>query len=232
MAISNGGGTRAGKRGDSPSGYLSSNKNLAGMALAAIGPVLAIAGAVAAPIGLAIAVPLYAVGALVARNRRAAGSLVIAGVDGKNVREELDDVERSVRGKVDSSVEQRVHRIANTISETLPRADALGPGSVQAHTLVQTATDYLPEALGTYLKLPRSYAEHQTVSDGKTPLQLLCEQLDLLAAKMDEVFTAVCQSDVDALVSHGRFLQDKFAAGSLDLGRGPGDGRVINPPAP
>jgi hypothetical protein len=211
--------------------YLSSNKNLVGMALAAVGPVLAITGAVAAPIGLAIGVPLYLVGALAVPSRHDARPIVIGGFDGGHILDELSDVERQAHGKVHPSVEERVHRIATTIRETLPRADALGPGSAQAHTLAQTATDYLPEALGAYLKLPRSYAEHQPVMDGKTPLQVLCDQLDLLAAKMDEVFTAVCQSDADALVAHGRFLEDKFAPGSLDLGAAP-DAPTLQPPAP
>jgi hypothetical protein len=202
------------------------------MALAAVGPVLALAGVVAGPIGLAIAVPLYAVGALVAPSRRGTVAVVLGGIDGKDILAELDDIERSVKGTVDPRVEQRVHRIAGTIRETLPRADSLGVGSAQAHTLVQTATDYLPDALGSYLKLPRSYAEQRKVSDGKTPLELLCDQLDLLATRMDEVFTAVCQADADALVAHGRFLQDKFARGALDLGPAPDQGSAPPPPSP
>jgi hypothetical protein len=216
------------------SSYLSSNKNLVGMLFAAVGPVLAISGVVAGPIGLAIGLPLYAIGALVVPNRARVDPIVLGKVDGEDVRKELAEVEREVRGKVHPSVEQRVHLIANTIRDTLPRADALGPGSAQAHSLVQTATDYLPEALGTYLKLPRAYAEQQTVSDGKTSLQLLCDQLDLLGARMHEVFTAVCQSDADALVAHGRFLKEKFAPGSLDLGpsvAGPGSGGPLSPPS-
>jgi len=216
------------------SGYLSSNKNLLGMMFAAVGPVLAIAGVVAGPVGLAIGVPLYAVGALVAPNRAKADDIVVGKVDGADVRKELAEVERAVRGKVHPSVEERVRRVADIIRETLPRADALGPGSAQAHSLVQTATDYLPEALDTYLKLPRMYAEQQPVSDGKTSLQLLCDQLDLLGARMHEVFTAVCQSDADALVAHGRFLKEKFAPGSLDLGSGvtdSGPGRPLAPPS-
>jgi hypothetical protein len=218
VAISSSGGSSGGTTGHS---YLSSNKNLAGMALAAVGPVLAIAGVVAAPIGLIIAVPLYIAGALVVPSRAKPGVVVIGGVDGDHMLQQLTAVERQVHGKVDPSVEERVARIATTIRETLPRVDSLGPGSSQAHTLVQTVTDYLPDALGTYLKLPRSYAEHQAVSDGKTALRLLNDQLDLLATRMDEVFTAVCQSDADALVAHGRFLDEKFAPGSLDLGKAP-----------
>ncbi|MFZ4718722.1 MAG: hypothetical protein ACOYMR_04820 [Ilumatobacteraceae bacterium] len=217
------------------SGYLTSNKNLLGMMFAAVGPVLALSGVVAGPIGLAIGVPLYAVGALIAPHRAAAHDIVVGTVDGADVRKELAEVERSIRGRVHPSVEERVHRIADTIRETLPRADALGPGSAQAHSLVQTATDYLPEALAAYLKLPRTYAERQPVSNGRTSLQLLCDQLDLLGARMHDVFTAVCQSDADALVAHGRFLNEKFAPGSLDLGRtvtDPSQGRPPAPPSP
>jgi hypothetical protein len=49
-------------------------------------------------------------------------------------------------------------------------------------------------------------------------LLLLCDQLDILAAEMDQVFVAVCRADADALVAHGRFLAEKFGAGSgLDI---------------
>jgi hypothetical protein len=213
-------------------GYLTSNKNLVGMGLAVIGPILAIAGVVAAPLGVALIVPLYAAGALAMPGRKKTANVVVGGIDGENVLRELDEVEQEVHGKVHPAVESRVHRIATTIRETLPRANSLGPGSDQAYTLVQTATDYLPDALGAYMKLPRSYAEHQRVSEGKTPLQLLCEQLDLLGTKMDQVFTAVCQADADALVAHGHFLEDKFAPGSLDLGGPPPPPAAGRSPSP
>jgi hypothetical protein len=111
-----------------------------------------------------------------------------------------------------------VERITATLRETLPRLGQLGPGSMMARDALQTATSYLPEALGAYLRLPRSFADNRVVSAGKTPLLLLCDQLDLLAAEMDQVFVAVCRSDADALVAHGRFLAEKFGAGSgLDI---------------
>ena len=82
--------------------------------------------------------------------------------------------------------------------------------------MVQTATSYLPEAVGAYLRLPRSFADKRPVSDGKTSLMVLCDQLDLLANKMDEVLDAVCRADADALIAHGRFLQEKFGHSSLE----------------
>ncbi|HKA02842.1 MAG TPA: hypothetical protein VKD67_00895 [Acidimicrobiales bacterium] len=200
--------------------WATSTKHLVGTVLALGGPALAIAGVVSAPIGIALAVPLYAIGALVAPNRRRRPALA-GDVGEEEVLDRLDDLEKRIRGRVPDAVASRVHRIATTIRETLPRADGLGAGSQQLHTLVQTATDYLPEAVDAYLRLPRSYADHHVASAGKTPLQLLTDQLDLLASKMDEVFVAVNQADTDALIAHGRFLDEKFAPGSLDLGPGP-----------
>jgi hypothetical protein len=49
---------------------------------------------------------------------------------------------------------------------------------------------------------------------------VLIDQLDLLGATMDQVFDAVCRADANALVVHGRFLQEKFGTpegGSLAL---------------
>jgi hypothetical protein len=80
--------------------------------------------------------------------------------------------------------------------------------------VVATATSYLPEALGAYLRLPRQFADHRPVDAGRTSLMVLCDQLDLLALKMDEIFDAVCRADADALVAHGQFLAEKFGAGS------------------
>ena len=52
---------------------------------------------------------------------------------------------------------------------------------------------------------------------------LLIDQLDLLGATMDKIFDAVVRVDADALIAHGRFLQEKFGhastGGGLDLGR-------------
>ena len=87
-----------------------------------------------------------------------------------------------------------------------------------------TATSYLPEAVGGYLRLPREWADTRPVANGKTSLMVLCDQLDLLGYKMDEVYDAVCKADADALIIHGEFLKAKFASSGLsvapDLGAG------------
>ncbi len=62
-----------------------------------------------------------------------------------------------------------------------------------------TATDYLPEAIGAYTRLPRQWADSRPIENGKTSLMLLIDQLDLLSATMDKIFDAVVRVDADAL---------------------------------
>ena len=77
-------------------------------------------------------------------------------------------VEQQIAGKVPAAVTARVLRITRTVDEMAPRLDRLGAGSRQAHTVVATATSYLPEAVGGYLRLPRDFADRRVVSKGKT----------------------------------------------------------------
>jgi hypothetical protein len=134
----------------------------------------------------------------------------------------LDDLaafEAGIDDRVPPAVESRVARVTGIVRETIPRLDQLGAGSYQAHSVIATATSYLPEAVGAYLRLPRSWADTRPVSGGKTSLMVLCDQLDLLGYKMDQVFDAVCRADAAALVAHGAFLAEKFGSGGgLDLG--------------
>lgn len=132
----------------------------------------------------------------------------------------LDQLQVQVVGTVPDMVSARIDRVATVVRETVPRLDNLGPGSMQAHNVLRTATSYLPEAVAAYLRLPRRFADHRPVSGGKTSLLVLCDQLDLLGSKMDDVFDAVCRADADALVAHGRFLAEKFGSGSLALDPG------------
>ncbi len=122
----------------------------------------------------------------------------------------LDRVEAMVAaGAVPSCVTARVERVTHVVRDTIPRLDSLR-GSAHGYWVMATATDYLPEAVGGYLRLPRRFADSRPVDQGRTSLMVLVDQLDLLGATMDEVFDAVCRDDAVALVAHGRFLAEKF----------------------
>jgi hypothetical protein len=142
----------------------------------------------------------------------------------------LDGVEAMVaRGAVPAPVASRVSRVTRTVRDTIPRMSNLGGGSLSAYNVMATATDYLPEAIGGYLRLPRQFADSRPVDRGKTSLMILIDQLDLLGSTMDKVFDAVCRADADALVAHGRFLAEKFGSASTGGGLSLGPDVTIAP---
>lgn len=113
-------------------------------------------------------------------------------------------------GNAPPVVMARVVVIARTISQTLPRMRQLGLGSAEGYAVVATATQYLPEAVTGYLRLPRDWADTRPLDGQKTALMILIDQLELLAATMDKIFDAANRADAQALITHGRFLQEKF----------------------
>lgn len=147
----------------------------------------------------------------------------------KEVRRSIKAVRASVRGKVHKSVSVRVSNICNLIDEILPRADELGGGSEEMHVLYKTATDYLPGALGPYLGLPREFAERNPLSDGRTAIQVLCAQLDVMYAQLWQIAEAILRLDGDKLITSERFLEDKFGATGNPLNIPPGSGSGTGP---
>ena len=123
----------------------------------------------------------------------------------------LDGVEQLIAsGTLPSVVRSRAARVTRLVRDTLPRLGSLGLGSYDSYSVVATATDYLPEAIGAYLRLPRDWADSRPVEDGKTPLLLLIDQLDLLGATMEKIYDAANSTDAAALITHGKFLQERF----------------------
>ena len=134
----------------------------------------------------------------------------------------IDAVEQQARaGQVPGVVLSRLLRVSRIVRQTLPRLDNLGIGSSQGYSVMATATDYLPVAIGNYLRLPRDWADTRPIADGKSSVMLLVDQLDLLGSTMDKVYDAVCRADAEAIIVHGAFLEQKFGhpstGGSLGL---------------
>lgn len=127
-----------------------------------------------------------------------------------------------VEGNAPPVVTSRVQRIARTIKDTLPQLRNLGVGTMESYSVMATATDYLPEAVGGYLRLPRDWADTRPVDGYKTSLMVLVDQLELLATTMDKILDAANHADAQALVAHGMFLQAKFGTpAGPDLTLGP-----------
>jgi hypothetical protein len=202
--------------------WLYSKKNIAGCALAAVGaPTLLLTGVVAPPLALALVPALYGIGALIApsdKKESVTFTNALSKVEADDVEQSLAVIQESIQGNVGPEVGSRVTRIVAVIDMLLPKASKLGKSSNEMRILIRTATDYLPNTLKPYLAMPRNYAEHKVISDGKTAEGLLCDQLDLLYNGLQGVLEAVAKNDADALLSNGLFLKEKFGTSSLTLG--------------
>lgn len=186
--------------------------------LTAAGVAAAGVAAVPAAIGIVVAAPIYAAIHLSVHALRRRKHQPVAPDDPDAATlAALDAFIADTEDRVPPIVEARILRISETVRQTIPRLDQLGAGSANAHAVLRTATSYLPEAVASYLRLPRDFADRRAVSGSKTSLAILCDQLDLLASKMDDLFDAACRADADALIAHGRFLADKFGSGALAI---------------
>jgi hypothetical protein len=194
--------------------YLYSMKNIVGSALALVGLALFFTGIVGW-LWPFVVVGLYLVGALITPGPSSID--LRTGFDPNDIRRALDTEVKAVSGRVPPDVLAKVQSIQQIILGILPRSGALPPGSPELYVVQRTATDYLPTSLESYLNLPRAYATLHPVQDGKTPKQVLMDQLTLLESKMTEVADDVHRNDTDRLLANGRFLEERFRPSALSL---------------
>ena len=96
-------------------------------------------------------------------------------------------------------------------------ADRFPTGSQDLYVLQRTTAEYLPNTLDAYLALPPGYAHAAVSPDGKTALQALWEQLNLLDSKLDEIAYSLNRHNLDRLVANGRFLEERFGRQDSEL---------------
>jgi len=197
--------------------YLYSRRNMAGTVLGLGGLGLFLAGITTWPLWLPITAALYAIGVLVVPPERGIDLRLGPGQDAEAIRRGLDGLVREIRGRVADDIVAKVAGIREGILATMTSEAAASGAERDLYLIRQTALDYLPGALDAYLALPRRYAERRAVAGGRTPHDVLLEQLQLMESKMAEVADDIARHDTDRLLAHGRFLRDKFAGSSLDL---------------
>jgi hypothetical protein len=194
--------------------YLYGRKNIVGSALALVGLVLFFTGIPGSALWPVDVLGLYLVGVLITPGNRKID--LSTGFDPNDVKLALDTQVRLITGKVPPEVMAKVLKIRQIIFGILPRAGNLPPGSPELFVVERTASDYLPTSLEAYLRLPRAYATLHAVH-GKTPKEILLDQLTLLETKMTEVADDLHRNDSDRLLANGRFLQERFGRSPLSL---------------
>ena len=166
--------------------FLISRRGLVGFALAAAGLALHLVGLLTGPLWLTIVVGLYFLGAILVPTKHAIDVRLDAAADADSIREGLDELVRQVQFKVAADILARVKSIRKAILATLDDASDRDAGDPTVYLIRHTALDYLPSALSANLALPRVYAERRPAMAGRTPHDVLLEQLDLMDAKMRE----------------------------------------------
>ena len=188
--------------------YLTSRRNLAGSALALLAVALVVIDPVG-PRGIVLVIGFYLAGVLAVRGTPKFHRL---GFDPLQVQRSLLAEIAAVAGRVPPDIWLRIQRIELTIrAEILPRLDCLPLGAPELYLVERTASDFLPTAVETYLRLPAGYAS----PGGATAYRVLVDELDLLETQMRRVAEVVQRADMDRLLAHRRFLEDRFSR--LDL---------------
>jgi hypothetical protein len=105
--------------------------------------------------------------------------------------------------------EKQADRIRRKAAVLGQHPDRFPIGSKDLFTVQQTAAEYLPSTVNAYLEVP-TWSVNTATADGRTPVQILNSQLDLLEGKLDEIAESVRKQRVDNLLANERFLEQNF----------------------
>ena len=111
-------------------------------------------------------------------------------------------------------VQVKVEQIRRKVEVLLSYADRFPPFSKDLYLVRQTASEYLPRTINSYLALEPQSTDKPLSGTGPTPHQELKAQLDLLDAKLDEIAQDMQRQDVDRLLANRRFLEERFGRAS------------------
>ena len=110
-----------------------------------------------------------------------------------------------------------VGELADVLFPLLAKVAEPGADPLVRRDVETLATDHLPDSVAAYLALPAEHARTSRNSAGRTPLEELRVQLDLLLTGCEQLQEAVLRSDVSRQQAQSRFLEEKFRPSGLDL---------------
>jgi hypothetical protein len=196
--------------------FLYSRRNIVGSILALGGLALNFVGIIGGLAWLPITAGLYLIGVLLVPGERELGLQLGAAQDASEIRDGLERLLRALRGKVADDLYAKVVSIQGSILGTLATEGTAGDGAdPNVYLIRQTALAYLPDAFSTYMRMPRVMAERRAIADGRTPHDVLLDQLELMDRRLASVADDIARHDSDRLLANGRFLAEKFGVSSL-----------------
>jgi hypothetical protein len=78
------------------------------------------------------------------------------------------------------------------------------------------ALSYLPDALKTYLSIPKEFATTKLLTNGKTAEDTFKLTIDDLSTKVRQLTNDLASQDAEAFLNHSQFLHEKFNKAKAD----------------
>lgn len=191
--------------------YLYSTRNIVGCSLGLIALGL-LFGGVIHDYWMLITMGMYGIGALAVPAQPVIENRLLQSLTTEELLDRLEQLIQKAERQLTPETVKELRSITDTIEQLLPRLVAAGRQDDNLFTVRETIQRYLPETLNTYCKLPPLYRTTRVVADGKTARELLTEQITLIRIKLQEVLDSVSRGDMQALLSNGQFLRDRFVS--------------------
>lgn len=116
----------------------------------------------------------------------------------------------AAKAELPIEVEVKVEQIRRKVEVLLGYAERFPVFSQDLYLVRQTASEYLPRTINAFQALAATGGAEAATTSGKTAIQELHEQLDLLDHKLDEIAGNLQHRDLDRLLANRRFLEERF----------------------
>jgi hypothetical protein len=190
--------------------YFYSNRNIIGTGTAIIAAALAAIGIIHDfwPIIVAGA---YGAGALLTPSNSRMDISLAREMSDQEIMSGLTRIADRAQKMLPAAIAADVNTICNILVQAIPLVSKLQAGSPVTYDIRTTATEYLPQTLDRYLRMPKAFRQTVRTENGQTPAAMLAEQITLLKSSLTGMMIDLAASDADGLVANGRFLKEKFA---------------------
>ena len=121
-------------------------------------------------------------------------------------------VDYNPQNRLSGNLQQQVQNLCTQLADLLDQWErSKGQLSLEESFHARhIALRYLPDALKTYLSIPKAFATTQALANGKTSEQTFVQTLDELGAKVRELNLDLAGQDAAAFLNHSKFLHEKF----------------------
>jgi hypothetical protein len=188
--------------------YFYSNRNIVGTGLAIATAVLAAVGVVQ-EFWFLIVAGAYGAGALLTPGNSKINIELQREMSDKDIIARLALIAKQAQKALPPAIAHDVQEICETLTQALPLvAELKGAGSL-SYDVRTTATEFLPQTLEAYTKMPPALRATIRIDD-KNAAQMLADQIETLKIGLHDMMTNLAPKDMNKIAANGEFLRQKF----------------------